>query len=134
MIKKRLWALALLAMSTGVAPAQAETLEVYTQRLAEHPQVTTILEQSTRLRELSDAEMSLPDPQLIVGVDNMPIEDPAFDRFLPTSKVFGFKQQIPSYELREAKSDKQETLIRASEAAGRLYQEAPASHFNIADD
>jgi outer membrane protein TolC len=110
MIKKRLWALALLAMSTGVAPAQAETLEVYTQRLAEHPQVTTILEQSTRLRELSDAEMSLPDPQLIVGIDNMPIEDPAFDRFLPTAKVFGFRQQIPSYELREALSAKQETL------------------------
>jgi outer membrane protein TolC len=95
--------------------AQAETFDDYVKRLAEHPQVTQILEQSSQLKELSDGEMGLPDPQLIVGIDNMPINDPAFDRFLPTSKVFGFKQQIPSYDLRTAKSEKQEQLSERQE-------------------
>ena len=90
--------------------AQAETFDDYVQRLAEHPQVTQILEQGTRFKELSDGEMGLPDPNLILGVDNLPVDDPAFDRFLPTSKIIGFKQQIPSYSLRKAKSERQEKM------------------------
>jgi len=108
----RLWAVAILAMSMGVAQAKAETLDTYVSKLAEHPQVTQILEQSVRFNELADGEMGLPDPQVIIGVDNMPINDPAFDRFLPTSKVLGFKQQIPSYSLRKARSGKQEMLSK----------------------
>ena len=103
-------ALVLLAISLGAAQAKAETLADYTKSLAEHPQVTQILEQSTRFKELSDGEMGLPDPQLIIGVDNMPVNNPSFDRFPPTSKVFGFKQQIPSYSLRKAKAKKHERL------------------------
>lgn len=109
---KRLWAVAILAMSMGIAEAKAETLDAYVSKLAEHPQVTQILEQSVRFNELADGEMGLPDPQLIIGVDNVPISDPAFDRFLPTSKVIGFKQQIPSYSLRKARSGKQEMLSK----------------------
>ena len=109
---KHLWIAVILATSTGVAPAKAETLDNYVEKLAEHPQVTQILEQSVRFNELADGEMGLPDPQLIIGVDNVPVSDPAFDRFLPTSKVVGFKQQIPSYSLRKAKSGKQEVLSK----------------------
>lgn len=109
---KYLWVVVILATSTGVAPAKAETLDNYVEKLAEHPQVTQILEQSTRFKELSYGELGLPDPQLIIGVDNVPVEDPAFDRFLPTSKVVGFKQKIPSYSLRKAKSGKQEVLSK----------------------
>lgn len=100
----------LLAISMGAAPAGAETLEGYAQRLAEHPQVAQILEQSTRFKELSDGEMGLPDPQVIIGAENVPINNPEFDRFLPTSKVLGIRQQIPSYALRKARSEKQEKL------------------------
>ena len=90
--------------------AKAETFDDYVKRLAEHPQVTQILEQGTRFKELSDGEMGLPDPSIILGVDNVPVNDPAFDQFLPSSKVIGFKQQIPSYSLRKAKSERQEEL------------------------
>ena len=90
--------------------AKAETFDDYVERLAEHPQVTQILEQGTRFKELSDGEMGLPDPNIILGVDNLPVNDPAFDQFLPSSKVIGFKQQIPSYSLRKAKSERQEEL------------------------
>ena len=109
---KCLWAAAGLAAALGAAPANAETLETYIQRLAEHPQVAKILEQSTRFRELSDGEMGLPDPQIILGADNVPINNPAFDRFMPTSKVLGIQQQIPSYSLRKARSSKQENLAK----------------------
>ncbi|MCY4610246.1 MAG: TolC family protein [Gammaproteobacteria bacterium] len=109
---KRLWAIAGLTAALGATPANAETLESYTQRLAEHPQVAKILEQSTRFKELSDGEMGLPDPQIIFGAENVPINNPAFDRFLPTSKVLGIQQQIPSYSLRKARSDKQGRLAK----------------------
>ncbi|MCB2081545.1 MAG: TolC family protein, partial [Rickettsiales bacterium] len=90
--------------------AQAATFDDYVERLAEHPQVMQILEQGTRYKELADGEMGLPDPTIMLGVDNVPVNDPAFDRFLPTSKVIGFSQAIPSYSLRQAKSEKQEAL------------------------
>lgn len=112
MVTKRLWAIAGLAISLGMAQANAETLESYAQRLAEHPQVTRILEQSTRFEELSDGEMGLPDPQIIFGAENVPINSPAFDRFLPTSKVLGVQQKIPNYSLRKARSSKQESLAK----------------------
>ena len=112
MVTKRLWAITGLAISLGTAQANAETLESYAQRLAEHPQVTSILEQSTRFEELSDSEMGLPDPQIIFGAENVPINSPAFDRFLPTSKVLGIRQQIPSYSLRKARASKQERLAK----------------------
>lgn len=109
---KRLLVVVILATSMGVAQAKTETLDNYVEKLAEHPQVTQILEQSTRFKELSIGEMGLPDPQLIIGVDNVPIDNPGFDRFLPTSKVLGFRQQIPSHSLRKAKSGKQEALSK----------------------
>ena len=109
---KRLLAVAFLAMSMGITEAKAETLDSYVSKLAEHPQVTQILEQSFLFNELANSEMGLPDLQVIIGVDNVPINDLAFDRFLPTSKIFGFKQQIPSYSLRKAKSGKQKVLSR----------------------
>ena len=108
----RLWALAILVTFVASSQARAENLGDYAKRLADHPQLMQILEQSNRFMELSDGEMGLPDPQIIIGVDNVPVDDPAFDRFLPSSKVIGFKQQIPSYSLREAKSEKQERLSR----------------------
>ncbi len=84
---------------------QATTFDEYMQRLKEHPQVSSILAKSDSLKELSASEMGLPDPKLILGVDNLPVNNPRFDQFLPSSKVFGFNQQIPGYGLRKAKSN-----------------------------
>nr|VFJ48139.1 MAG: Outer membrane efflux protein [Candidatus Kentron sp. FM]VFK07977.1 MAG: Outer membrane efflux protein [Candidatus Kentron sp. FM] len=103
-------AMLLIAFSLGATKATAETLEHYTKRLADHPQVVEILEQHKYFKELADGEMGWPDPQLIIGIDNVPVDDPSFDRFLPTSKMVGFRQQIPNHSLREAKSEKQKRL------------------------
>lgn len=92
--------------------AQAATFDEYLQRLKSHPQVATALANSNKYQELSKGEMGLPDPQLILGVDNLPVDDPVFDRFLPSSKVLGFKQAIPSYGLRKAKSEQQKGMSK----------------------
>lgn len=92
--------------NVNIEDAQAATFDDYVKRLAKHPNVVRILEQGTKFEELSYGEMGLPDPILSIGIDNLPINDPAFDRFLPSSKVFGFNQKIPSYSLRKAKSEK----------------------------
>ncbi len=38
---------------------------------------------------------ALDDPLLTIGVDNVPIGNPSFDEFLPTSKVLGISQKVP---------------------------------------
>jgi outer membrane protein TolC len=90
----------------GVTPASATSFDEYVQRLAEHPQVGSILAESDALRAQAQGELGLPDPTLSFGVDNVPVSDPAFDRFLPTSKVIGFNQKIPNPILLGAKAKK----------------------------
>nr|VFJ57105.1 MAG: Outer membrane efflux protein [Candidatus Kentron sp. DK] len=114
--------LVLIAVSFASAKAGAETLEDYTRRLADHPQVREILEQYRYFKELADGEMGWPDPQLIIGIDNMPVEDPSFDRFPPTSKVVGFRQEIPNHDLRSAKSEKQKRLSQRQRLAADYAQ------------
>ena len=109
---KYLWAVVLLAMSLGMAEAKASDMDIYVSKLAEHPQVTQILEQSSRFKELSDGELGLPDLQITIGVDNVPANDPSFNQFSPTSKVLEFEQRIPSYRLRKAKSARHDVLSK----------------------
>lgn len=105
--------------------AFAASFEEYVQRLSDHPQVMSILAQSEATRAQAQGELGLPDPTFSIGVDNVPISDPAFDRFLPTSKVIGFNQKIPNPALLRAKSDKLEQLsekqkLMADYTAARL--------------
>ena len=88
------------------SPAYAETFEEYVQKLAEHPQAMSILSESEATKAQAKGELGLPDPMIMIGIDNVPISDPAFDRFLPTSKVIGFSQAIPNPVLLGAKSRK----------------------------
>lgn len=90
--------------------ASAKHADEYIERLSQHPQVMQILEQGVKFQELSIGEMGLPDPVIMLGVDNLPVDSPAFDRFLPTSKTFGINQKIPSYSKRKAKSHKYKRL------------------------
>ncbi|MDA7705267.1 TolC family protein [Rickettsiales bacterium] len=92
--------------------AKAEDFDSYVNKLKEHPAIESVLENSKKYKNLASSEMGLPDPQLIVGVDNVPVSDPSFNQFLPTAKVYGFRQQIPRYSLRKAKSNKQLVLSK----------------------
>ncbi len=90
--------------------AAASSFEEYVQRLSEHPKVASILEQSYASKAQAAGALGLPDPMIMMGVDNMPVSDMAFDRFLPTSKVIGFNQKIPNPVMLRAKSDRFEQL------------------------
>ncbi len=90
--------------------ALATSFDEYVQRLGEHPQVMSILSQSEASKASAQGALGLPDPIIMLGVENMPVSDMAFDRFLPTSKVIGFNQKIPNPYMLRAKYDKLEQL------------------------
>ncbi len=90
--------------------AFATSFDEYVERLSEHPQVMSVLAESEALSAQAQGALGLPDPTLSIGVDNMPVSDMAFDRFLPTSKVIGFNQKIPNPVMLRAKSGKLEQL------------------------
>lgn len=107
----------------SIKEAHSETLQNYLQRLSEHPQVQSILAESSAASAQAKGERGLPNPILMFGVDNVPVSDPAFDRFLPTSKVIGFSQKIPNPFMRGAKSRKYEQLSEKQRLIAR-YTEA----------
>tara|TARA_R110002124_G_scaffold266813_2_gene433828 strand:- start:18096 stop:19331 length:1236 start_codon:yes stop_codon:yes gene_type:complete len=113
-----------LILFTSIS-ANATSFEGYVQRLSEHPQVGSILAESEASKAQAQGALGLPDPMFMLGVDNVPISDPAFDRFLPTSKVIGFSQAIPNPALRGARSEKLEQMsekqkLRADYTQARL--------------
>lgn len=99
---------ALFAIMCG--SARAETVDHYINQLTRHPSVTDMLERRDSFENLSRSALSLPDPQLIVGVDNIPLSNPSFNRFLPSSKILGFRQSIPNPAVRQRKSNLQKVL------------------------
>ncbi len=103
----------------AINPVYAASFEDYVQKLAEHPQALSLLSESEATKAQAKGELGLPDPMLMIGIDNVPISDPAFDRFLPTSKVIGFSQAIPNPVLLGAKS--------------RKFEEVSAKHKLLAD-
>lgn len=100
----------------------AETFDDYLSQLSNHPSVTHIIEQGNSFENLATSALSLPDPQLILGVDNIPFSDPSFDRFLPSSKVIGFRQAIPNPEVREKKASFQKSQSKKQRLMAE-YQE-----------
>jgi outer membrane protein TolC len=63
---------------------------------------------------------ALDDPMLTVGVDNVPISDPSFDEFLPTSKVLALSQKVPFPGKLSLKEDVAGGVAATTEA---LYQD-----------
>ncbi len=106
--------MALFIMLGTVPSAHADTFDEYVERLSQHPQIQSILAQSDALNAQAAGELGLPDPVLSIGVDNVPISDPAFDEFLPTSKIIGLNQKIPNPVLLNAKSERFEQMSKKS--------------------
>ncbi|MBL1148475.1 MAG: TolC family protein [Pseudomonadota bacterium] len=109
---KRILCISAVLIFCTSGSAMAASFEDYVRRLNEHPQVEKLLAESAASNAQGAGELGLPDPMFMIGVDNMPISDPAFDRFLPTSKVIGFSQAIPNPALRGAKADKLQQMSK----------------------
>ena len=113
-----------LAIAPTISYAEADKpLDYYIQKLSEHPQVLQILAESESKRELSVYARSLPDPVIILGVDNLPTDGASFDQYLPSSKTFGFKQQIPNGLARQSRSDKQVQISKKKSLTARFTEE-----------
>lgn len=98
-----------LAVFAGLASpawpgADAQTLDELEARLARHPALNALQYRSDAERERADAALALPDPVVSLGINNFPIFDPGFDRYLPTNKAVGVRQQFPAAALRNAQS------------------------------
>ncbi|WP_031553629.1 TolC family protein [Parvularcula oceani] len=112
-------ALAIGASATSLAAAQPfAELEA---RLEEHPTLVAIRLEAAAQRERARAAGALPDPVLSAGVNNLPVGDPGFDRFLPTHKSLGARQSIPDGLTRRARTA--QGLAEASTTELRLAAE-----------
>jgi cobalt-zinc-cadmium efflux system outer membrane protein len=105
--------LSLLA-ATGAGQAAAD-FERLAAQLATHPEIVALRQQSQALHEEAQAASAWPDPEVSLGIANVPIRDLAFDRFLPSAKTIGIRQVIPNGAQRQARVAQEE---RRAEAFG----------------
>ncbi|MCB1624481.1 MAG: TolC family protein [Pseudomonadales bacterium] len=84
--------------------ARAQTFAELEHRLGEHPSLQALGFQAEADRERAVAARALPDPVVTIGVNNLPLQDPSFDTYLPTHKAIGVRQQFPSGAERQARS------------------------------
>lgn len=75
-----------------MANANANEAEFNTllKELENHPALLRINYNADSKKQKSKQAKGLPDPNIIIGVDNVPVDNPSFDEYLPTSKVIGF--------------------------------------------
>lgn len=92
-------------LATVPAEGFAKTLDDYFDILDTHPRIEAINTQATALRYQAAGTAGLPDPSLFVGVENLPVDDPAFDSYLPSSKIVGFSQSFPGFGSRDAQKN-----------------------------
>lgn len=97
-----------LAAFVAASPAHAEAFDALLEKLKNHPQVDAILAESERQSELAEGELGLPDPTVSIGVNNLPTDSFSFGTERMTSKGIEFRQEIPSYSLRKARSGRRE--------------------------
>lgn len=85
--------------------AGARDIDDYLAILDQHPSIKRFLLEKEALEFQADGALGLPDPVLSFGVENLPISDPSFDQYLPSSKTIGFSQNIPHTHQRKAQRD-----------------------------
>ncbi len=106
-----------LALWLGLSgPVQAIDDAGYAQLrepLSRHPSLQVSDAGAEGYRRNAEGAMGLPNPNFTLGLNNLPLSDPAsFDRYLPSSKSLEVMQRIPSLAGREAQ---RETLLRRAE-------------------
>ncbi len=94
----------LASMAVAAVQASAQDFAVLEERLREHPSLQQLEQQALANREQATADYALPDPELSLGINNVPLANPSFDRFLPSNKAIGILQMFPNKAGREARS------------------------------
>lgn len=96
--------------------AVAQTLGELEDILRAHPSLAALGYETEAARELSRAATALPDPVVSFGINNLPVGDPAFDRFLPTNRAIGVRQDFPNLAGRRARASQAQARAGISEA------------------
>ena len=109
-------------MALAGLPAQATDLDGYLDRLSGHPSVRALERSAEAVDRRALAARGLPDPEIALGLNNVPVQDPAFDRFLPSNKSLSFTQRIPNPGRLRAESERlaSEASVPRLEAAYQL--------------
>ncbi len=115
LIQRATLILGVLMFSCVSTFATEQTLKTYLSSLKQHPSVIYWLERKRAVDALSLASTGLPDPQIVVGLENVPVDTFSFNDYLPTSKVIGLRQQIPNKQNRRSQAAKKKQM-------GQLYQ------------
>lgn len=84
---------------------ESKELSHYLGLLDLHPQIQAVQEKQDELLFRAEGAMGLPDPDLFLGIENVPLSDPSFDQYLPSSKIIGFSQNIPNLKSRKAQRE-----------------------------
>lgn len=104
----------------------AENVEYYLTLLDNHPSIQRVLQEKEALDFQAEGALGLPDPVLSLGVENIPISDPSFDQYLPSSKTIGFSQNIPNPTKRSA----QKSVYNQSAVVQQLLAEYSRSRLH----
>lgn len=94
-----------LLIFTQISSVLSKELDEYLSILDKHPSIQTILLEKESFTYQAVGALGLPDPIIAIGVENLPVSDPTFDKFLPSSKTIGFTQNIPNFSRRNAKRE-----------------------------
>jgi outer membrane protein TolC len=114
----------LLAVYAGSLSAQGLSLaDAITLASRESPTLVASTEQIEAARQAAVPAGALPDPKLLVGIDNLPVDGPdqySFSRDFMTMQRIGVMQEFPSRAKREARVAGAQSRIAVAEAQSRL--------------
>jgi outer membrane protein TolC len=114
----------LLAIGAGSSSAQGLSLaDAVTLVVREAPTLVASTEQVEAARQAATPAGALPDPKLLLGIDNLPVDGPdqySFSRDFMTMQRIGVMQEFPSRAKREARVAGAQGRIAVAEAQSRL--------------
>jgi outer membrane protein TolC len=126
----RIIIMALLVLTSATLPARAEEIAHAMQdnqpqeiggfarlleKLKQHPEIASMQAKAESSEHYAKGELGLPDPMLNVQVQNYPIGSSNSTDF--EEKMIGFKQEIPAFGTRGAKSEKVQAEAHKSKLA-----------------
>ncbi len=113
-----LWMAAILTGMSGSSAAEEilSLADLIDEAVAQNPEIVSFKMQAEALKAAVPQAGALDDPMITIGVDNLPVNDPSFDEFLPTSKVLGLSQKVPfpgKLALKEEVADRRAATAKA---------------------
>lgn len=95
--------------------AWGASYEEYRQLVRGHPLLLQLQQQIKFHQQKSEEAGGLPNPVISIGVDNLGVEHPEFDRYLPTNKNISVMQNFPSRKFRRASAERHDIESQLTE-------------------